>query len=177
MKRYFLLIFLFFNSTSPALFAQQFKTPVEYNQYIVNEQQKVVNIMISFSNKFNTTDSLLMVNYNYTKNELKKVLENIRKLPPYEGDESLKNAALPLFELYYSAMDIEYKEIVSLFIKKDFGNKTQERVNSLLQSINEREKLLDVKFKQAQTDFAKKYDLKIENNQLQQEVNKLGNPK
>jgi hypothetical protein len=174
MKKTLLLFFMLVSGMLQLAIAQQFKTPVEYHNYILNEQLKVVNTIISFSNQFDSKDSILIANYNRTKAILKKSWENIKNLPPYNGDSELKDAAQPLFEMYYTAMDVEYSEMVDMFIKKDFGKKTQERVNILLNSINDREKKLDAHLKEAQANFAKKYDLKIEDNQVQQKVNSLG---
>jgi len=174
MKPPFLLFFILLTGLHFHATAQQFKTPVAYHSYILNEQQKVINTIINFSNQFNSKDSVLLANYDKTKAILKKSWENIQKLPPYNGDSELKDAALPLFEMYFNAMDVEYREIVDLFIKKDFGKKTQERVNFLLNSINEREKILDARLIVAQANFAKKYNLDIQNNQLQQKVNSIG---
>ena len=174
MKKTVLLFFVLGFGLQQLAIAQQFKTPVEYHNYILNEQQKVVNAIINLSNQFNSKDSVLIAIYNNTKATLKKSLENIRNLPPYDSDNEFKDAAIPLFEMYYNTMDVEYKEIVDLFIKKDFGKKTQDRVNFLLNSINEKEQKLDDRLIEAQANFAKKYHLEIENNQLQQKVNSLG---
>jgi hypothetical protein len=173
MKKTLLLFFILVSGMLQLATAQQFKNPVEYHNYILNEQLKVVNTIISFSNQFDSKDSILIANYNKTKAILKKSWENIQNLPLYNGDSELKDAALPLFEMYYNAMEVEYSEMVEMFIKKDFGKKTQERVNILLNSINEREKKLDARLKEAQANFAKKYDLKIEDNQIQKKVNSL----
>lgn len=174
MKRSFLVLIVFLSGLYQFATAQPYKTAAEYHSFILNEQLKVVNTIIDFSNKFNLKDSLLLSNYNNTKAILKKSLENIKKLPPYLGDSEMKDAALPLFEMYYNAMDVEYGEIISLFIKKDLGKRTQERVNYLLNSINEREKKLDDRLIEAQANFAKKYNLEVKNNQLQHKVNSLG---
>lgn len=174
MKKTLIIFFILFPAMHQLAIAQTFKTPVEYHNFILNEQEKIINTIINFSNQFNTNDSTLLVNYNNTKSILKKSLERLQKLPEYNGDSEMRDAAIPLFEMYYDAMDVEYKEMVDLFIKKDFGKKTQERVNFLLNSINEREKKLDVRLIDAQTNFAKKYNLNIQNNQLQQKVNNLG---
>ena len=174
MKKTFLLLVILLSGLQQLVIAQQFKTPIDYHNYILNEQQKIVNAIISFSNQFNSKDSILLANYNSTKGVIKKSCENIQKLPAYNGDSEMKDAALPLFEMYFNAMDVEYREIVDLFIKKDFGKKTQERVNFLLNSINEKEKKLDVRLIDAQANFAQKYKLEIQNNQLQQKVNSIG---
>jgi len=50
-------------------------------------------------------------------------MENIQKLPPYNGDSELKDAALPLFEMYFNAMDVEYREIVDLLLRKILGKR------------------------------------------------------
>lgn len=174
MKKLLLLFFILLSGLQHPATAQQFKTPEAYHSFIVSEQEKVANTLIYFSKQFNSKDSILLANYNKTKAILKKSLENIRNLPPYNGDSELKDAALPLFEMYYSAMDIEYREIVYFYIKKDLGEKTQERINFLFKSIDEREKKLDEHLIEAQANFAKKYHLEIKKNQLQQKVNSLG---
>ena len=174
MKKTIFLFFILTIGSFQIATAQLYKTPVEYHNYILNEQQKVVNAIINLSNQFNSKDSVLIDIYNKTKASLKSSFENIRNLPPYGSDHELRDAAIPLFEMYYNTMVVEYKEIVDLFIRKDFGKKTQERVNFLLNSINEREQKLDEQLIKAQSDFAKKYHLEIENNQLQQKVNSLG---
>lgn len=153
--------------------AQSFNTAVDYHNYILAEQEKVVSAVIEFSNHFNSNDSILLENYQNTKSNIKSALEDIRHMPPFESDSSFRDACIPLFELYYSAMDVEYREMVDLFIKKDFSKKTQDRVTFLLNSINEREKKLDYRMKQAQADFAQKFNLDIKTNPVQNRVNEL----
>ena len=92
---------------------------------------------------------------------------------PDDSNTELRDAAIPLFELYYSAMNIEYQEMVDFYIKKDFSKNAKERVTLLLNSINEREKKLDYRLVQAQSDFAKQYNLDIKKNPTQQKVNQL----
>ena len=120
MKKTILLFFILITGVNYHASAQQFKTALDYHNYVAREQENVVNAVIYFTNHFNSKDSVLLDNYSKTKDILKKSWEHIQKMPSYEGDSELLNAAIPLFEMYYSTMNIEYHEMVDLFIKKDF---------------------------------------------------------
>jgi hypothetical protein len=173
MNKTLFLFFILFAGRQSYVSAQQFETPVDYHNYIVGEQEKVVNAVIGFSKHFDSKDSVLLDNYAKTKAILRKSWENVKMMPPYDSSTELRDAAIPLFEMYYNAMNIDYQEIVDLYIKKDFSKKSKDRVTLLINSINEREKKLDYLLVKAQSDFAAKYNLDVQKNPVQQKVNDL----
>jgi hypothetical protein len=173
MKKTIFLLFMLFTAKQSYVSAQQFESPVDYHNYIVSEQEKVVNAVIAFTKHFDTKDSILLDNYAKTKAILKKSLDDVKMMPPYDSNTELRDAVIPLFEMYYSAMNIEYQEMVDLYIKKDFSKKSKDRVIVLINSINEREKKLDYRLGKAQSDFAAMFNLDVKKNPVQQKVNEL----
>jgi hypothetical protein len=173
MKKTALLIIFLITAVYNSALSQQFETPMDYNNYIVSQQEKIVNAILYFNKHFKSADSILLDNYAKTKAILKESWENVKMMPPYDSSTVLRDAAINLFEMYYNAMNIDYQEMVDFYIKKDFTKKTQERVTFLLNSINEKEKQLDYLLVRAQSEFAQKYQLDVQKNPVQQKVNEL----
>ncbi|OGU16644.1 MAG: hypothetical protein A2X61_01145 [Ignavibacteria bacterium GWB2_35_12] len=151
------------------------KTPLEYNEYIIGEHNKIMVKMLDFSKAFNAGDGRRM---EHTLNLLQKQIESsiamMSKLEPYKGDDTYKEAAMELFEFYDSISGDEFEEMIEIQQKK--GSQTIEdnkRMNELNRVIAEREAILDKNLSQAQRAFAEKHSAQMQKNRLQDSINKM----
>jgi hypothetical protein len=80
-----------------------------------------------------------------------------------------------LFKFYGEITGNEYKKILLLIKEKDkyTNEEINAKVNELTGSISKKEDPLDVQFKEAQVEFAGKYNFTLTKNELEEKINKL----
>jgi len=151
------------------------KTALEYNEYIIGEHNKIMIKMLDFSKAFESGEGRRMEHsLNIMQKQIKSSIEMLSKLEPYEGDDKFKEAALELFEFYDSISDDEFQEMADIQKKK--GSQTiedRDRMNELSRGVAEKEKVLDMNLYNAERAFASKHSAQLQNNKLQDSINKM----
>jgi hypothetical protein len=173
-----LMLFLMFlisckhNTTTTA--ESKYRTAVSYNDAIVGQQSKILNQIFQFVEvsdaSLDSADHLLDT---YGK-ELEGIILDVKSMPPFKGDSSLRDAAISSFGFYRKIMGNEYKDIVRL--RKEGANETKEGVEKLrdiVQHITDEEEGYDKNFRLAQQGFAKKYNITLTDNDMQKKIDKL----
>ncbi len=152
----------------------KYKTAVSYNDAIVGQQTKILKQIFQFVEvsdaSLDSADHLLDT---YGK-ELEGIILNVRSMPPFKGDSSLRDAAISSFGFYRKIMGNEYKAIIRL--RKEGANETEEGVEKLrdiVQHITDEEAGYDKNFRLAQQAFAKKYNITLTDNDMQKKIDKL----
>ena len=101
----FLLLMVSVNGTAQTL------TPIEYNDAIIDEQDKISKVMLEMANYFGTDlDKAEM----YRKDlvlQCEASTAALRKLPAYGGSSAFRDAGVALFSFYRDICDKEYKEM------------------------------------------------------------------
>jgi hypothetical protein len=149
-------------------------TPVEYNDTIIKEQSKILELMLQmtdqFENSLDKADSIRIQVVAQTKTSQ----EIVSKLPDYKGNTELRDAALALFKFYEEIHAGEFKELIDIQ-RKDTSITMEDlvRVEEIQKTITDKETVLDARMEKAQTDFAKEHNIQIEANKLQKEIDKL----
>lgn len=151
-----------------------YKNPAEYNDYIVTRQTSLVNKILEFSRTaqtdLETADSLLKV---YAK-QTSTMIDEIKGMPSYKGDSSLKKAAIRSFTFYKRVFNDDYKRLID--IRKSRGDETEEGVaemNRIVQNLSKEEEELDKAFQGAQKSFASKHKMRLEENEIQKKIDKM----
>lgn len=152
----------------------RYRTAVSYNDAIVGQQTKILKQIFQFvevsDSSLDAADHLLDT---YGK-ELEGIIGDVKSMPPFKGDSSLRDAAVSSFGFYRKIMGNEYKEIVRL--RKEGANETEEGVEKLraiVQHITDEEAGYDKNFRQAQQAFAKRYNITLTDNDMQKKIDKL----
>ncbi len=163
MKKLFLLLLVIPFAAS----AQT--TAVEYNDIIVDEQNKIGQRIIDFNYAVESGEEMDM--------PLKLILEQIavsievvEKVNPWEDGAALKNSALSLFRFYKSIVSKEYQEMVDILKKENIAESDVTRLDKLLADITEREAKLDADFSYQQEAFAKRWNIELTPSELQDEL-------
>src|ERR1700741_3668557 len=77
-----------------------YKSAVQYNDYIVGRQSKLMQHVLDFSKAAaNNLDSAEKMLTEFT-NETAQTVEDIKGMPAYKGDTSLRDAAVRSFSFY-----------------------------------------------------------------------------
>lgn len=151
-------------------------TPVEYNNKIIDEQTKIMKLVLQFGN--NESDDLGAMEEIRLKlvAQAEKSLETVKKMPAYDGSTRMRDAAASLFGLYLEAGKIYYKEMLDIVAKGE--NITEAdllRIEEIDKELTSKEEKLDNEFQKAQQEFARKHNFAIEENPLQDDIDNMGN--
>ena len=152
-------------------------TPIQYNDYIIGNQSKIIKKFITLSKTFNNHVPKEMDDeLNSLQIQVDSAVTNISNLDGFKGNTEFKNAALMLFKFYQDAVKKEFKEMIDILKKNPDAMTSQDmqKMTDLNQSISSREKILDEAFGKAQNNFATQFKIDIKPNQLQNEIDKMG---
>ena len=94
-----------------------YKDPAQYNDYIVSRQTSLVKKIMDWSQVAQTNlDSAAKMLALYD-NQTTVMIDEIKGMPAYKGDSSLKQAAIKSFTFYKRIFSEDYKRLLD--IKKD----------------------------------------------------------
>lgn len=170
MKKLLMIGLLFIGFKSQA---QQFSTPIEYNDYIINLQTIIGEKIIAFNEALNletaTFESLLPYHRALIETSADAVAKT-KSLPAYEGNSELRDNALALFEFYYKTFSNEYLEMIKIIFETDLDDAEVARLSEILEYITANEATIDNNFQTAQKAFAEKYNMTLGENELQDKL-------
>ncbi len=153
--------------------AQTFSTPVAYNDYIVNSQNELVSLLLVFNEQVAADgaekDSLLALADQMTL-KAESLVSRVQAMSDYEGNWDLRNSALELFQFYVRTFSNEYREMIELIFATELDEATLTKLNEILEKVTNAETYYDNKFAEAQQAFAKKHNIELIENDLQEEV-------
>jgi hypothetical protein len=151
-----------------------YRSASQYNDYIVSRQSKVMKNVMDFVSVSETNlDSAEKMLDVYIL-QMDEVIKEIGGMPPYKGDSALRDAAKATFVFYRQIFGKEYKEIIA--IRREGGAFTEEGVaemDGIVERISREEEGYDKAFHNAQKDFAVKNNMKLTDNEMQKQIDKL----
>ena len=178
MKKYLLLLTSIVlllvsckNETPKGANGVTYKSAVEYNDYIVARQTTLMkNIMKFISVAENDLDSAENMLDGYVK-ETGTMVNEIKGMPAFKGDSSLRDAAVNIFGFYKKIFDNDYRDFIHLRKEQDGTSQDiEDRIQAIVKKIEEEEKGFDARFQSAQKDFARKNKMKLIENEMQKEM-------
>lgn len=151
-----------------------YKTPIEYNDYIVSRQTTLMKNIVSFGEMAQTNPDSAGKMLDLFAKETTDFIQEIKGMPPYKGDTSLRNAGVNIFTFYKKVFQSYYKQIME--INKSGENKTEEgvaKLNSIVTNLNKEEEIADKAFHKAQKDFAETNKMKLIENSMQKKLDEM----
>ena len=149
-----------------------YKSAVQYNDYIVGRQAKLREHILDFIKAAaNNLDSAEKMLAKYT-GETATTVEEIKGMPAYKGDSSLRDAAVRSFSFYKDVFQNDYTRII--YIKKkgiEMTNEDMTEMKSIVDKITREEEGFDKSFHNAQKNFAEKNHMKLSENKMQKKFN------
>jgi hypothetical protein len=151
-----------------------YKNAVEYNDYIISRQNNVIKKIIEFSKLSGTgLDSANELLDNYARETAKLIVE-LQGMPPYKKDSVFRDAAISNFKFYKKVFEGDYKELLALRKRDDLDmEELQKELDAITERITIEEEKLDKQFHKAQSGFAKDNNIKLTENSLTKELEKL----
>jgi hypothetical protein len=152
-----LLLGLFFSFTLQAQ-----KSPAAYSDKIINQQHKVTGEISRFFKLLKTAslEDLEKERATIVK-KLESGISKVSAMPAFEGDSSLKMAALKWFHLYESSFEKEFVEMLPLVANKNRSSEENNTLKKLAAALIEKEEEIDLHFAEAQEAFVKKHGLEL----------------
>lgn len=154
--------------------AQEFSTAIEYNDYIVAQQNSIAAAMLIFNeelSKDTATKESATEKLEGLKSATKTSLANVRKISGYDGNVELRAATIDLFSFYEITFAKEYLQMIDLLYQEVFDESTMAEMQRMLTDISSREGALDEKFSAAQQAFATTHDFELTVNEYQDDLN------
>lgn len=149
-------------------------SPVDYNDMIVTEQNKIIKIVFAYVDAVSNgavdaeKTRLLMVD------QCKSSLKVVEGMEDYEGNVRLRDAGIDLFKFYLTLAEESFKEISEINNKgEEITVEDLERLEILESEMDKKEFALDNALSAAQEEFAKKYNFQLGENKYQKEVDEL----
>lgn len=150
-----------------------YKSAVQYNDYIVSRQSKHMQNVMDFAKaaKINLDSAeKMLVKFS---GETAKAIEEIKGMPPYKGDTSLRDAAARSFSFYKNVFQNDYPRIIDIRKKADeMTNEDIEEMKKIVEKITRDEEGFDKSFHNAQKNFADKNNMKLAENEMQKKFEK-----
>jgi hypothetical protein len=148
---------------------------IKYNDKLINYQGKVITEMIKLSKIFQKKDPVEMnLGLKRLQDTIDNAIEKVEAIPGYEGNTDLKDALLDLLDFYRDISAEEYAEMINIIGRgNDITQSDIDYLQKMQDSITEREKELDEELARAQSEFAKKHNIEIRKNTLQDQIDKM----
>lgn len=164
---------IFFAALAPMLFPSadavaqvpHFADAIEYNDYIVNQQDLIgikIKVFVDETSSEYSTKEMEIKAAEDGEQQAAASAALVRKMPAFNGDTVLRDAAADLFEFYERILGNEYIDLVNLMWDEALSTEEYNaQYQKLLNSITERELIYDNAFSKAQENFAKKNDFEL----------------
>ena len=151
-----------------------YKNAVDYNDYIIGRQTQIIKKVMDFIKVSETDlDSARNMLDTYS-HDMDGIINDIKGMPAWKGDTTLRNAAVNSFRFYQKIFDKDYKRLID--IRKSGAAETEEganEMNKIVEDITREEDALDKDFHNAQKDFADKNKMKLTENDMQKKIDKM----
>ena len=150
-----------------------YHNPVEYNDYIVNRQSKLMQNILLFGKVANESIDSAEALMRESVNQAGVMIHEIEGMPAYQGDSVLRNAAIRSFSFYKRVFGDEYMQVLEIRRKGDAATTDDiDRINDIVKRIGDEEETFDHEFKQAQEQFAKRFHMRLRENPMAPDVKK-----
>ena len=149
-------------------------SPVEYNNIIVNEQNKIIKTVFEYVEAVSTASDKSEKIRLKLVDQCQKSLKIVEAMEAYEGNVRLRDAAIDLFKFYLKLSEESFKEISEINEKgEEMTIEDLERLEILESDMDKKEVVLDNALGAAQDEFAKKHNIELGENEYQKEVDEL----
>lgn len=159
-------------------FAQvEFKTtsPVEYSNHIVEEQEKLGQQFLEFSNILLNSDDY-QVNEDKRQLVIKEIelsLRRLRNMAPFENGTKFRNEAIAVFELYRDLHMDDYAKISVLVTNKESSLASLEEYFALQVKAEKKMKEYTSQMRAAQMEFANANKVALVKNPMQDQFDRI----
>ena len=164
------------NYSKPGSNGIVYKSPLEYNNYIMARQKKVVEGISVYTAASQGDFQKASFELNKVVGIITDALKDIHGMSSFDGDSSLKVAAVDLFSFYKKSFSSDFREMLTISEKVHDSTITDADIRqykNLQDGIAKVESPLDEKMKESQVTFAKAHNLKLSDHSIQDKIDNL----
>ncbi len=147
-----------------------YKNAVAYNDYIVGRQNILIKNVLKFGEaaqvNLDSAEALL----NKFIPETEKMITELKGMPAWKGDTTLRSAAVKSFTFYKRVFEQDYRRILEIRKNENATGEDIVEMNDIVDKISKEEEKFDKDFHNAQKDFAQKNKMKLIENDLQKKI-------
>ena len=148
-----------------------YKTPVEYNDYIIGKQTILLEKIMKFADAAKTDiDGANKMLDGYAQ-DASVMIKDIKGMPSFRKDTAFRQAAVNSFTFYKKAFSEYYKDIIR--IRKEAADDADDQLDKVLAKLTEEEERVDKAFHNAQKNFATKNKMKLMENKMQKDIDNM----
>jgi hypothetical protein len=150
-----------------------YASAVDYNDFIVEQQNAIGSAIINFNTIFgdeNLNEEMALAGHGELLSVIQQSIDAMEVLEAFEGNTELRNSALELFRFYDRIVQKQYLDMLYIMLKVEITSDDEELMGDLLRSITDEEAGFDLRFQAAQNAFAEKYNFKLIENEMQEEI-------
>jgi hypothetical protein len=149
-------------------------TALEYNNKIVDEQNKIITKILAFYDATAAGSETSEKLRKEASEQCESSLKVIKALPDYEGDTRLRDAAVELLLFYQTMADKSFVEMMAIIEKgEEITDEDLAQLEKIEADITNKEVLLDAELANAQEAFSKKHNVTLVDNEIQQKIDAL----
>lgn len=143
---------------------KQFYDAVEYNDFVVDQQNSILRRIIRLNELYDTAgEQRIRLQFDSLVAETDASMQHLRELTPYEGDSSVKQEALKLMQFYHRIFRNEYRRILEIFLKGELATDAEvEEMGRIVEQLGNDEMELHQSLAKAQENFARKHRFEFE---------------
>jgi hypothetical protein len=168
-----LLAFIACNKPAKGPNGVTYKNAVAYNDYIVSRQSTLIKNVLKFGETARVNLDSAEVLLNQYIPETEKMIVELKGMPAWKGDTSLRSTAVKSFTFYRRVFDEDYRRILTIRKDENAGEEGAAEMNTIVEKISKEEEQFDKDFHNAQKDFARKNKMKLIDNELQQKIDEV----
>lgn len=161
--------FVLFGACSPPAHSgdRQFHTAVEYNDFILEQQNSIIRRMLKLNELYDRgTDKEIRIAFDSLVVQCESSLKCIDQLSAFEEDSVLKTDAHRLFSFYNGIFHKEYKRMLDIFLKGELASDAEvEELNRIVIQVGEEEAKLNAALSKSQQAFSKRYGFEFASNE------------
>lgn len=144
------------------------KDATEYNDIIIDEQTKIGEKIVNFSNAQTNEDMDLALKI--LEKQVGVSIETLNNLGGWNGDKDFLNSAHTLFNFYKEIASSDYRKMLDILIHEELTEEDVEKLNIIAADISAREKAFDDDFAIKQEEFAKRNGFTLAPVELQETI-------
>jgi len=163
MQRKTITLFLILAGIFLQASAQQFHSAADYNNYIVEEQSRIIKENLEYISKSVHSNNATRIESRRLEvlKQIDKSLEKIKRMPDFEGNVDFRNEVLVGMQLFRQAYESRYKEASDLYPTREQSYEAMERYYALQDSAESEIKSANERIQIAQKEFAAKNNIKL----------------
>ena len=151
------------------------ESAIEYNNFILGAQAKVINGMLALNSDASSEASNLEID-NFIQ-LINTILKNVNSIDTYKHGKDFKEALKEQLYMYKDIAKNDFLEIFELQNKSPTSDEEikelSSKIDAIYKRIEEKETPIDIKVNNAQIEFAKRHNLKLHATELQEKLDNL----